>query len=106
VKSLDIEPQGLRTVLRILTQHLPEYDVYAFGSRVTGTARKASDLDLVVMTSKSLSIESKANLREAFSESDLPFKVDVVDWADTDENFRKLILRHRLKIKPRAENSP
>jgi len=32
-----------------------------------------------------------ALLRDAFSESDLPFKVDVVDWAEISESFRKVI---------------
>ena len=32
-----------------------------------------------------------ADLKEAFSESDLPFKVDIVDWAETKESFRRII---------------
>ncbi len=31
------------------------------------------------------------SLKHAFSESDLPFRVDVVDWAATEAGFRKII---------------
>lgn len=62
-----------------------------FGSRAKGTARKTSDLDLVLMTKKPLEFSILADLKEAFSESDLSFKVDIVDWSDISESFQKLI---------------
>lgn len=43
------------------------------------------------MTEKPLDILRMANLCEAFTQSDLPFQVDTVDWAGTSENFRKII---------------
>lgn len=39
-------------------------------------------------------------LREAFTESALPFKVDVVDWAETGESFRDVIRRRHVVIQP------
>lgn len=32
-----------------------------------------------------------ARLADDFDESDLPFKVDVVDWASSSETFRNII---------------
>ena len=98
MRSVDLHSRNLATVREILAGQVPEYDVYAFGSRVTGKARKASDLDLAVMTDKPLETLRIADLREAFSESDLPFKVDIVDWAGIKENFKKVIRENRLKI--------
>ncbi len=98
MKPIDVPPRDLEIICRILTSHLSEYDVYAFGSRTTGKARNTSDLDLVVMTSKPLDPLRRAETKEAFSESDLSFKVDLVDWADTSEDFRKLIEEQRVKI--------
>ena len=89
--SIDIHPKDLETVQTILAQHVPKSEVCAFGSRVQWTARKTSDLDLVIMTDTPIDLLTLADLREAFSESDLPFKVDIVDWATTKENFRQLI---------------
>lgn len=80
-----------RIVLNILQQYVPEYEVWAFGSRIKGNAKPYSDLDLAVITQQPLSLETHANLVDAFSESDLPWKVDIIDWAATSENFRQII---------------
>jgi type I restriction enzyme S subunit len=39
-----------------------------------------------------------AALAEDFSESDLPWKVDIVDWATTGESFRKIIRDSRVVV--------
>ena len=82
---------------RILQKHVPHYSVWAFGSRAKWTAKPYSDLDLAIIPDKPLSLDVSASLSEDFSESDLPWKVDVVDvvdvvdWATTRESFRKMI---------------
>lgn len=91
MKQIDIKPIELDIVRTILARHVPEREVRAFGSRVSGPAKKFSDLDLAVMGETSLSSSILADLEEAFRESDLPFKVDVVEWATTKENFRRII---------------
>ena len=88
---LDLSPADLSEVLRILRAHLPEYRVCAFGSRVDGTARRYSDLDLVVMSDKPLASARLSDLKEAFSTSNLPFMVDVLEWASLAESFRRII---------------
>jgi len=44
-----------------------------------------------------------ARLFEAFSESDLPWKVDLVDWATTDEAFRRVIEQQRVVVRNASE---
>ena len=88
---IDITPADLKTVRRILREEVPDLKVRVFGSRVSWTARENSDLDLVLMTKEPLDISRMAKLKESFSESNLPFRVDVVDWADTSESFQKII---------------
>jgi type I restriction enzyme S subunit len=48
-------------------------------------------LDLAILADQPLDWSVSAALAEDFSESDLPFKVDFVDWATTSEIFRKII---------------
>lgn len=91
MKQSDIKPAELDIVREILARHVPDREVRAFGSRVSGTVKKFSDLDLVVMGETPVSSSVLADLEEDFRESDLPFKVDVVDWATTKESFRKII---------------
>ncbi len=89
---LDIEERDKDEVLQILNRYLPDIEVGAFGSRVSGRAGKFSDLDLVAMTTEPLSVQTTIALQNSFSDSNLSFTVDIVDWASTDENFRKIIL--------------
>ena len=42
--------------------------------------------------------DETAGLGEAFSESDLPYRVDLVDWQAIDESFRRLIAADRLPL--------
>jgi predicted nucleotidyltransferase len=88
---LDLEPRHLAEVRRILALHAGGLEVRAFGSRVRGGAKPHSDLDLAVMTMDPLPIAKKVQLEHAFSESDLPFKVDVLYWDETSDPFRRLI---------------
>ena len=53
--------------------------VRVFGSRATGRARPFSDLDLLVVRPERLSWAQRADLRDRFEASDLPFRVDVVE---------------------------
>lgn len=75
----------------ILQKYVPGYSVWAFGSRVRQTHKPFSDLDIVVVADQPLALSTVAQLSEAFSESDLPWKVDVVDWASIGETFRRHI---------------
>jgi len=80
-------------VLAVLRHYVPQSEVWAYGSRVTGRAHAASDLDLVIRNPKDLSQKEKNidELKAAFSESNLPFLVDVLDWARIPESFRQEI---------------
>jgi len=95
---IDIRPEQWRIVRAILQEHVPQFAVWAFGSRVRGTAKPYSDLDLAIITDHSLPLATRASLAEAYSESDLPWKVDVVDWATTGESFRKIIEQDKVVV--------
>ncbi|MBT1072810.1 nucleotidyltransferase family protein [Pelotalea chapellei] len=88
---LDLTPHHLTEVRRILLLHVPGRRVCAFGSRVQGNAKPFSDLDLVVMGEVPLDFRQLAVLKDAFTESNLPFRVDVIDWASTSDTFRRII---------------
>ncbi len=93
---MHIEERHLKIVKDILQQY--PYTFYAFGSRVTGRVKHLSDLDLCFfepITSKDL-----ISLEEAFEESDLPYKVDLVDWHKCDETFQGIIFRQMVCFQP------
>ena len=96
--KIDIRPDYWDIVRDILQKHVPQYAVWAFGSRAKWTAKEYSDLDLSIITDKPLSLDVSASLSDDLSESDLPWKVDIVDWASTSESFRKVIERDKVVV--------
>ncbi len=97
-RRLDVRPDHLNIVRDILQKHVPQHEVWAFGSRVKGSAKPYSDLDLAVITTQALPLTVSTNLSDDFSESDLPWKVDVVDWATTSEPFRRIIEQDKVLV--------
>lgn len=81
----------LATILAILEKHVPKGKVFAFGSRFTRTNRAYSDLDLAVDTGRPMSIDERGRLCEAFEESNLPYRVDVIDYRSISPEFKKIV---------------
>jgi len=90
-EPIDLRPDHLDTVQRILAEHVPEWEVRAFGSRAAWTAKDYSDLDLAVVGAGPLDWRTLGRLKEAFEESSLPMRVDVLDWHAISEGFRQVI---------------
>ena len=66
-------------------------EVYGFGSRFDGTAQVGSDLDLLLQGETALSFELLGALRGALEDSDLPFRVDLIDANRADSEFLRRI---------------
>jgi hypothetical protein len=96
---LDIKKQDLEIIETILNQHFPDYNIWAFGSRVSGKAKKYSDIDLLLIGSKKISFNDIEKAKEDFMESDISIRVDLLDWNSIDENFRKIIQKNYIVIK-------
>ncbi len=99
---IDITLRDWVDVLRILSEQAPGVEVWAFGSRARRTAKPYSDLDLALITRQPLSLEQLAAITDAFATSDLPIRVDVVDWAATSDAFRKIIERDKVVLQAGA----
>ena len=95
---IDIRPDHWAIVREILRERVPQYEVWAFGSRVTGRAKPFSDLDLAIISQEPLGLDVGATLRDDFAESDLPWKVDIVEWATITDSFRGIIERDKVVI--------
>ena len=96
--SIDVRQDHLRLIQTILKQYVPDRKVVAFGSRIQHTAKETSDLDLCIMGTQPLPLEVLANLRDAFSLSTIPYKVDVIDWTSVSLAFQKIINEHCVDL--------
>lgn len=96
---MDLPADQLALVRAILAKHVPHAKVvWAFGSRVRGTAWKFSDLDLAIEDSGELSLRTLGDLRHAFSESDLPILVDFIDMRTVRMPLKRIIKEQRVPI--------
>ncbi len=88
---LSLSEQDMRIVHEVLQTVIPGREVWAFGSRATQSRmlKRFSDLDLAV--EGKLTWPERAGLAEAFDESLLPIKVDVVELGLVDAEFRERI---------------
>lgn len=68
-------------------------EVWAYGSRIDGTAHEGSDLDLVIRTKNlsSLPLNVFADICEQIKDSNIPILVELRDWAMLPENFLRNI---------------
>jgi type I restriction enzyme, S subunit len=94
------------TVIRDILERLlpPDAKVWVFGSRAKGTARFNSDLDLAIESKAALAQSQIFALKEAFDDAPLSFRVDIVDLAQVDAGFRKIIDGHRVPF-PMAKSA-
>jgi len=108
IAGVELAERYLEEVRAILRRHVPGYDVWAYGSRVTGGAFEASDLDLVTRHPADLHrpCENLLDLRDAFVESNLPIRVDVMDWARIPDTFRREIERGYAIVQSARQEQP
>ena len=97
VPQLQLTPAQAQQLLSLLFQHVPHMKVWAFGSRVKGTARPSSDLDLVFFADEA-DKPLLGSLREALEESLLPFAVDMLVWNDISAAFQAHIQSQFIEL--------
>jgi len=103
---IDVAEYNLETIKRILAKYAADCEVRAFGSRVNWTAKDYSDLDLAIIAQGKIDRRTMTLLREAFEESKLPFRVDVLDWHAISGEFRTLIANQYETIQPAKQKYP
>ena len=103
--ALDLPQKYLEQVKALLRAHVQHAEVWAYGSRVTGSGHEASDLDLVLRNPQNPQEETGAlyDLKEAFIESNLPIRVDIMDWARIPVSFHREIERAHVVVQEGGE---
>lgn len=95
---INLEKTELILLKNILEKYVPNYTVWLFGSRATPHIKPHSDIDVVIMTQTPLDIHTFSELSLALSDSDLPYKVDLIDWSVIDDDFKKIIQKQYVVI--------
>ena len=100
--TIDWNPEQKKMIHSLLDTYLPHTQAWVYGSRAEGTARPHSDLDMVVFT-KPEQNPQVSQLRDAFEESNLPFRVDLFIWDEVPDAFRRNIRQHHVVLKKNLE---
>ena len=105
--QLDLLPRHRRQIEVLLQEHVPDAEVWAYGSRVNGESHEASDLDLVLRDPNLEKIDpfQLADLSEAFTRSNIPFLIEVRDWARLPESFHQEIDRCHSLVQEAAKQA-
>ena len=96
---IDLKKELLDKVKQILNNNAPQYKALMFGSRVYGTARKFSDIDIALIGPEKIEWREIESLKDIFAESDLPMIVDIVDFNSVSKNFKMIINKNCEVIK-------
>lgn len=89
-----------RVLETLLREHLPDVEVWAYGSRVNGRSHDGSDLDLVLRGPglQEIPVDDLADFEEAVRESTIPFLVEARDWARLPKRFHPEIERDYVVV--------
>ena len=78
----------------LLREHVPDVEVWAYGSRVNGRSHDGSDLDLVLRSPTLEPLgDGYMDLVEVLEQSNIPILVQAHDWAMLPESFHREIER-------------
>ena len=88
---ISIPYNDIEIINKILSDNIKSGKVYAFGSRYKWTNRDFSDLDLAIDINRKMSINEIENLKYDFEESNLSYRVDVIDYNNISKEFKRII---------------
>lgn len=90
-----IEQKFSDEIKSIIKQMYPKAVVWAYGSRIDGTAHEGSDLDLVV---KDFGQDDAClfELKDKLKESNIPFIIDIFEFDKLPLNFQKEIEKNYI----------
>ena len=94
-ERLHLASRHKEMLVELLRRHVPEAEVWVYGSRVNGRSHDASDLDIVLRVPENdrIPVRRLSALMDALSDSNIPFLVDVRDWSRLPDTFRREIER-------------
>ena len=105
IERLHLSPRHCEEIEALLHKHLPDVEVWAYGSRVNVRSHDGSDLDLVLRGPKLAEIDTSriADFIEALQDSTIPFLVEARDWARLPESFHHEVEREHVVMVERED---
>jgi type I restriction enzyme S subunit len=91
---INLDAESLMLLKTILRRHVSQYEAWLFGSRATAHCKPYSDIDVAIISPEPIMVNVLAELESELAASDLPYKVDLVDFASASPEFQQVIINH------------
>lgn len=93
-------PEFKKEVLRVIGTYLDlkKYKVFFFGSRVLGKGSERSDIDIGIEGPEAVPWKAMMEIKEAFEEMPILYKIDVVDFKSVSKEFYEVAKQATLPI--------
>lgn len=99
--ELFIKPKHLKMLVDIFEKYCPQAEIWAYGSRLDGTAHDASDLDLAVYSFND-DTKNLAELKTILNNSNIPFLIDILEYNSLPDTFKQEIQNNYTQIFPQS----
>jgi uncharacterized protein len=83
-------------IIAVISALIPDAKIYLFGSRARGTNAERADIDIALDAGRPLPQRDVDEVKSMFRESNIMYKVDVVDFYQINEAMKEEILRERV----------
>jgi len=94
----DIKPI-LTSIYSIVKENIKcDYQLFLFGSRVTGTNNDKADIDVGIIPAQLISPKQILSIKEKIEEIPTLLKIDFIDFTTVSDDFRSIALKHTKKI--------
>ena len=88
-------------VLKIISEKLDldQYEVFLFGSRITGEGDERSDIDIAIEGDDKIPIDILGDIKEEVEKLPTLYTIDVVDLNRTSKHFREVAKQKTETVK-------
>ncbi len=94
---INLKPKHASELRKIFEEYCPDAEIWAYGSRVDGDSHDGSDLDLTVIDFHD-SQKSISELKQIFTDSDIPFLIDICEFQRLPLSFQNEIKRKYMVL--------
>lgn len=93
-----LEKEQLKLIQTILRKYFPNAEIRVFGSRYKHTNKPYSDIDIAIIEKQKIDLTTYCRVKEELEESNLKYRVDLLDWHSISKEFQKIIEEGYEKI--------
>ena len=92
----ELDEKTKQKIIAVISALIPEARIYLFGSRARGTNAQYADIDIALDAGKELLLIDVDEVKSMLNESNIKYKIDVVDIYQVSDLMRKEILREKV----------